>query len=267
MGRAYSEGELIGFGFALEQATKARIAPQFTPTALGDPVVRERDHRAACDSDGGTASGRTADGSGSTARCRATDRLDSGSGGGGMARESARFGGAATVFAIASSDRARLHRSRAVAAQQLGDAPRDLIDQLRRDLRLTELGQRRLDVGGAPARMRQPRVDVGDGDIELALPLERFARRFTELRIFAWIDTQAWCEGARSLPEISARRSERFTPTAINITCAPGGSRRPTSQQSTRHSSAVSPTCPRTASVARRRLAAARQRRSGRHAE
>jgi amidase len=30
MGRAYSEGELIGFGFALEQATTARKAPQFT---------------------------------------------------------------------------------------------------------------------------------------------------------------------------------------------------------------------------------------------
>ena len=27
MGRAYSEGELIGFGYALEQATKARKAP------------------------------------------------------------------------------------------------------------------------------------------------------------------------------------------------------------------------------------------------
>ena len=32
MGRPYSEGELIGFGFALEQATKARKAPQFIPT-------------------------------------------------------------------------------------------------------------------------------------------------------------------------------------------------------------------------------------------
>jgi amidase len=32
MGRAYAEGELIGFAFALEQATKARKAPQFTPT-------------------------------------------------------------------------------------------------------------------------------------------------------------------------------------------------------------------------------------------
>ena len=32
MGRAYSEGELIGFGFALGQATKARKAPQFKPT-------------------------------------------------------------------------------------------------------------------------------------------------------------------------------------------------------------------------------------------
>jgi amidase len=32
MGRAYSEGELIGFGFALEQATRARRAPQFTPS-------------------------------------------------------------------------------------------------------------------------------------------------------------------------------------------------------------------------------------------
>ena len=32
MGRPYSEGELIGFGFALEQATKARRAPQYAPT-------------------------------------------------------------------------------------------------------------------------------------------------------------------------------------------------------------------------------------------
>ena len=32
MGRPYSEGELIGFGFALEQATKARKPPQFIPT-------------------------------------------------------------------------------------------------------------------------------------------------------------------------------------------------------------------------------------------
>ena len=32
MGRAYSEGELIAFGYALEQATKARRPPQFTPT-------------------------------------------------------------------------------------------------------------------------------------------------------------------------------------------------------------------------------------------
>jgi amidase len=32
MGRAYSEGELIGFGFALEQATKARQQPKYTPT-------------------------------------------------------------------------------------------------------------------------------------------------------------------------------------------------------------------------------------------
>jgi amidase len=32
MGRAYSEPELIGFAYALEQATKARKAPQFKPT-------------------------------------------------------------------------------------------------------------------------------------------------------------------------------------------------------------------------------------------
>ena len=32
MGRPYSEGELIGFGFALEQATKARRAPDYVPT-------------------------------------------------------------------------------------------------------------------------------------------------------------------------------------------------------------------------------------------
>jgi amidase len=32
MGRAYSEGELIGFGFAIEQATKARRAPKYATT-------------------------------------------------------------------------------------------------------------------------------------------------------------------------------------------------------------------------------------------
>ena len=32
MGRAYSEGDLIGFGYALEQLTKARKAPSFKPT-------------------------------------------------------------------------------------------------------------------------------------------------------------------------------------------------------------------------------------------
>jgi amidase len=32
MGRPYSEGELLGFAFALEQATRSRKAPQFTAT-------------------------------------------------------------------------------------------------------------------------------------------------------------------------------------------------------------------------------------------
>jgi amidase len=32
MGRPYSEADLIGFGYALEQATKARKAPQYRPT-------------------------------------------------------------------------------------------------------------------------------------------------------------------------------------------------------------------------------------------
>jgi amidase len=32
MGRAYSEGDLIGFGFAIEQATTARRAPKYAPT-------------------------------------------------------------------------------------------------------------------------------------------------------------------------------------------------------------------------------------------
>lgn len=32
MGRAYSEGELIGFAYALEQATKSRRAPEYKPT-------------------------------------------------------------------------------------------------------------------------------------------------------------------------------------------------------------------------------------------
>jgi amidase len=34
MGRAWSEGELIGYGYAFEQATKARKAPDFRATAL-----------------------------------------------------------------------------------------------------------------------------------------------------------------------------------------------------------------------------------------
>jgi amidase len=34
MGRAYSEGELIGVGYALEQLTKARKAPLFKPTLV-----------------------------------------------------------------------------------------------------------------------------------------------------------------------------------------------------------------------------------------
>jgi amidase len=37
MGRAYSEGELIGFGYALEQLTKARKAPSFRPTLAAAP--------------------------------------------------------------------------------------------------------------------------------------------------------------------------------------------------------------------------------------
>jgi amidase len=32
MGRAFSEGDLLGFGFAFEQATKARKAPGYRPT-------------------------------------------------------------------------------------------------------------------------------------------------------------------------------------------------------------------------------------------
>jgi amidase len=37
MGRAYSEGELIGFAYALEQATRARKAPGFKPTLAAAP--------------------------------------------------------------------------------------------------------------------------------------------------------------------------------------------------------------------------------------
>jgi len=33
LGRAYAEGELLSFGYAFEQATKARKAPEFKPTA------------------------------------------------------------------------------------------------------------------------------------------------------------------------------------------------------------------------------------------
>ena len=33
MGRAYAEGELISFGYAFEQATKSRKAPEFKATA------------------------------------------------------------------------------------------------------------------------------------------------------------------------------------------------------------------------------------------
>ena len=32
MGRAYSEGDLIGFAYALEQITRGRTPPAFTPT-------------------------------------------------------------------------------------------------------------------------------------------------------------------------------------------------------------------------------------------
>jgi amidase len=32
MGRAYSEADLIGFGYALERSTKARKAPTYKPT-------------------------------------------------------------------------------------------------------------------------------------------------------------------------------------------------------------------------------------------
>jgi amidase len=37
MGRAYTEGELIGFGYALEQLTKARKPPMFRPTLAAAP--------------------------------------------------------------------------------------------------------------------------------------------------------------------------------------------------------------------------------------
>ena len=37
MGRAYGEGELIGFAYALEQLTKARKAPGFKPTLAAAP--------------------------------------------------------------------------------------------------------------------------------------------------------------------------------------------------------------------------------------
>jgi len=39
MGRAYSEGELLGMAFAFEQATKARKAPRFLATVGGEPVA------------------------------------------------------------------------------------------------------------------------------------------------------------------------------------------------------------------------------------
>jgi amidase len=37
MGRAYSEGELISFGYALEQLLKARRAPQYKPSLTSAP--------------------------------------------------------------------------------------------------------------------------------------------------------------------------------------------------------------------------------------
>jgi amidase len=37
MGRPYSEGDLIGFGYALEQSLKARRAPQYKPTLTSAP--------------------------------------------------------------------------------------------------------------------------------------------------------------------------------------------------------------------------------------
>ena len=44
---------------------------------------------------------------------------------------------------------------------------------------------RGLGIGGAPPRMRQARIDLGDRDVELALPFEQFARMFIDLRILA----------------------------------------------------------------------------------
>jgi hypothetical protein len=48
--------------------------------------------------------------------------------------------------------------------------------------------------------MLQARVDVGNRDIELTLPRERFSR-FTELRIFAWIDHRLSAKGPRHCPK------------------------------------------------------------------
>ena len=36
LGRAYTEGELLSYGYAFEQATKARKAPEFKPTARAE---------------------------------------------------------------------------------------------------------------------------------------------------------------------------------------------------------------------------------------
>lgn len=38
-GRAFSEGQLLGYGYDFEQATKARVLPKYTP-ALPSDVIR-----------------------------------------------------------------------------------------------------------------------------------------------------------------------------------------------------------------------------------
>ena len=37
-GRAFSEGQLLGYGYDFEQATKARVLPKYTPALPSDVI-------------------------------------------------------------------------------------------------------------------------------------------------------------------------------------------------------------------------------------
>jgi amidase len=39
LGQAYSESQLLGYGYDFEQATRARVLPKNTPTLPGESIV------------------------------------------------------------------------------------------------------------------------------------------------------------------------------------------------------------------------------------